>query len=221
MAFDILPGSAGLTLDDVAHILIPGRGRGADGMCLNLDGVRRVQVATELYERVTRHRNGRVVCSGYKSPVDARGLPWTPPDSPSERFHGMPEADIMRAELLARGVPEHVVRVERHSIDTVTNFLRSETEGYFGDDRPVAIVAQADHLRRMLSIIAPRTLHRPYLGVIVPGSQPRPEGPLAGLVSRVVVTGLPGDADRAVATATRRAGTVWRLARALGMRRYH
>ncbi|MCL7455991.1 ElyC/SanA/YdcF family protein [Micromonospora echinofusca] len=219
--FDIAPGTTGLTIKDIAHILIPGRGRSVDGIGLSPDGLLRVQVARELYEQVTRPRQGRIVCSGYKSPADSKGLLWTPPDSPGERFCGMPEADIMKAELLARNVPEDVIQVERHSIDTVTNFLRSETEGHFGDGRPVAIVAQADHLHRMLSVIAPRTLRRPYLGVVAPGTETKREGGLVGLASRAIVTALPNDADRAVAVATRRASGVWRTVRALGMREYH
>ncbi|WP_446215538.1 YdcF family protein [Micromonospora sp. IBHARD004] len=221
MAFEIVPGTRGLTADDVAHILVPGRGRDSNGFGLSPDAMGRVLAAHSFYEEFTRGAAGTIVCSGYKSPVDCRGTAWSPEDSPSETFCGMPEADIMKAELVARGVAERVIHVERHSIDTVTNFLRSESEGHFGDERPVAIVAQADHLRRMMSIIAPRTLRRPYLGVVAPGVEAKSEGLLAAWVSRLVVTGLPTNGDHAVSVATGRATRLWRTARLIGMSEYH
>jgi hypothetical protein len=133
----------------------------------------------------------------------------------------MPEADIMRAELIKMGVNDSDVRVERHSIDTAANFLRSESEGHFGDARPVAIVAQAAHLRRMLSVIAPRTLRRPYLGVVVPEVVQANESPLVSVVSRVVLTHLPDNAEEAVKVAERRSRLIWKLARVFDLPDYY
>ncbi|WP_203823973.1 YdcF family protein [Actinoplanes palleronii] len=218
MGFEVLPGTPGLILDQVAHILVPGRGRAADGLGLTPLGAARVTVAAEL------HRSGLggvIVCSGYKSPIDGKGAPWTAPDAPGETFQGMPEADAMRDSLLASGFNPDVVRVERRSVDTVTNLLRCENEGHFGDDRPVAIVSQRAHLRRILTVIAPRALRRPYLGVVAPEPLPLPESRLAALISRMIVTGLPRDPARAIASAHRRSELLWSSARLLGKRTYH
>ncbi|MEV0899331.1 hypothetical protein [Actinoplanes sp. NPDC049802] len=83
----------------------------------------------------------------------------------------------------------------------------------------MAIVAQAGHLRRILVVVAPRALRRPYLGVVVPGGVP--ESPLAMPVSRLISAGLPRDPARVIAIATRRAERLWGLARMTGKRSYH
>ncbi|MEU4424595.1 YdcF family protein [Actinoplanes sp. NPDC024001] len=215
MGFDVLPGTAGLTLADVAHILVPGHGRDSEGAGLNPGGADRCRQAAEL------HRSGLpgvIVCSGYKSPIDGKGRPWT---VAGETFQGVPEADLMRSWLLTAGIPEAVIRVERHSVDTVTNLLRAEHEGHFGDDRPVAVVAQRGHLRRILSVIAPRTLRRAYLGVVVPAADATRENPLAVPVSRLISARLPADPAAAIAAATHRAELLWGTARRLGKRGYH
>ncbi|MBO3738458.1 YdcF family protein [Actinoplanes flavus] len=216
MEFEVLPGTAGLTLARVTHILVPGHGRDAAGTGLTPGGVDRCRTAADLHRRLGR---GLIVCSGYKSPVDGKGDPWTGPGAAGETFRGVPEADLMRDRLVAAGIGDSSIRVERHSVDTVTNLLRAEHEGHFGDDRPVAIVAQAGHLRRILAVVAPRTLRRPYLGVVVPGGVP--EHPLARPVSRLICAGLPREPALAITTATRRAERLWGLARRLGRRSYH
>lgn len=215
----MLRGTAGLTLGDVAHVLIPGHGRDQDCTGLNPAGVDRCRTAMEL------HRSGLpgvIVCAGYKSPIDCKGVAWTADDLPSETFQGTPEADLMRSWLLAAGVPAAAVRVERRSVDTVTNLLRAEHEGHFGDDRPVAIVAQRGHLHRILTVVAPRTLRRPYLGVVVPPAGRRTrENPLATPGSRLISARLPADPNAAIAEATRRAELLWGAVRRLGKRSYH
>ncbi|GLY01719.1 hypothetical protein Acsp01_20980 [Actinoplanes sp. NBRC 101535] len=206
----VLPGTPGLTPADVAHVLVPGHGRNADATGLTPGGADRCRAAAAL------EVPGVIVCSGYKSPIDDKGAPWTHRD---ETFQGIPEADLMRSWLLEAGVPDTRIRVERHSVDTVTNLLRADHEGHFGDGRPVAIVAQHGHLRRILAI-APRLLRRPFLGVVVPGGDTR-ENPLAKPVSRWISLGLPRDPAAAIGTATRRAELLWGTARALGRRRYY
>lgn len=222
MAFEVIDGTPGLSLQSVAHILIPGRGRTGFGSSLTREGIARVETAAALYWEVLAPRNGRIVCAGYKSPVDDKGRPWSPPDSPSECFIGTPEADLMSAGLRSRGIPSDIVSVERHSIDSVTNLICAELEGHFGDERPVAIVAQYGHLRRILQIIAPRTLRRPYLGVVVREAGPDHQGesPLAALASRFILAKLPADCDNAIDVAAARAARVWRLARVVGFCRY-
>ncbi|MEV4348035.1 YdcF family protein [Actinoplanes sp. NPDC049596] len=219
--FRMVAGTAGLGLDDVAHVLVPGRGRDHTGCGLTAGALDRVAVAQALFDRVVRRAQGRVVCSGYKSPIDQKGTPWRSDDAPDRTYRGVPEAELMRRELLRRGVPADAVRAERESIDTVTNFLRAELEGHFGDARPVAIVAQEHHLHRMIAVIAPRTLRRAYLGVIVPEKDPQAESPLATLASRLIVTALPRKPGPAIQQATIRAEVIWRTARLAGMRRYH
>jgi hypothetical protein len=219
--FEVLSGTRGLTLDQVTHLLVPGRGRDAAGFGLTPEGSARVDLAAALFGEIVGARGGRIVCAGYKSPADGKGAAWTTPEAPGETFRGRPEADAMRASLIACGLEPDSVRAERHSIDTVTNLLRAESEHHFGDSRPVAIISQRAHLRRILTVIAPRTLRRPYLGVVVPEPVPLPEHPLTALVSRLTVTGLPPDPARACAAAHRRAELLWRAAGLLGKRSYH
>ncbi|WP_433301577.1 YdcF family protein [Actinoplanes sp. CA-030573] len=221
MSFQIVAGTEGLGLDAVAHVLVPGRGRDESGFGLTPEAIDRVTVAAELYREIAGPKGGRVVCSGYKSPIDRKGAPWSSDAAPGVVFSGMPEAELMRRELIEKGVPAEAIRAERRSIDTVTNFLRSELEGHFGDDRPVAIVAQYDHLCRMITVIAPRTLRRQYLGVVAPSRSPDDEGWLPTLVSRVVAARLPDDSQAAIDVATARAARIWRAAEITGMRSYH
>ncbi|MEU4162597.1 ElyC/SanA/YdcF family protein [Actinoplanes sp. NPDC026670] len=215
MEFEVMPGTPGLSLSQVAHVLVPGHGRNHDASGLTPGGADRCCTALAVHSALSP--GGVVVCSGYKSPADRKG---ETVQTGGETFQGVPEADLMRVWLLAAGADPAVLRVERHSVDTVTNLLRAEHEGHFGDDRPVAIVAQRGHLRRILSVVAPRTLRRPYLGVVVPGGAPR-ENPLAVPVSRLILAGLPADPATAITAATRRAERLWQLAGLLGRRSYH
>jgi uncharacterized SAM-binding protein YcdF (DUF218 family) len=221
MTIETIAGPGGARLHDLAHVLVPGRGRDDLGTGLTSDARGRVTTARMLYDLAVRPNEGRIICSGYKSPIDAKGENWSPTDTPDEVFRGIPEADIMRTELVRLGVREGDVCAERHSIDTVTNFLRSEREGWFGDARPVAIVAQRSHLHRMLRFIAPRSLRRPYLGVVVPEVDERTESPLASLVSACILTGLPVPDQRAIEVAERRAKWFWRAAQLAGVRQYY
>jgi uncharacterized SAM-binding protein YcdF (DUF218 family) len=215
-----MAGRGGVGLSDLAHVLVPGRGRDASGTGLTADARARVATARVLYDQVVRPNEGRIICSGYKSPADRKGENWSPADAPGESFRGMPEADIMRAELIRLGVPEVDVYAERHSIDTTTNFLRSEREGWFGDARPVAIVAQRSHLQRMIRVVAPRTLRRLYVGIVVPEAHDSTESRFASLVSAFILSGLP-EGQQAIDVAERRAEKFWRLARLAGVRQYY
>jgi len=219
MRLETISGSGVVSLSDLAHVILPGRGRDKAGTGLTCQARDRVALARSLYDLVVKPSNGRIICSGYKSPIDTNGQSWSPPDAPAETFVGIPEADLMRTELIELGVPEDSVRAERHSIDTVTNFLRTEREGWFGDHRPVGIVAQRSHLQRMLRVIAPRTLSRGYLGIVVPEAEESQESRLASLVSACILAGLPDD-QRAIKIAERRAEGCWRLARLAGIREY-
>jgi hypothetical protein len=220
MTLETIEGRGNVSFPELAHVLVPGRGRDDAGTGLTPLVHAQVATARMLYDLAVGPNNGRIICSGYKSPADTKGENWSPADAPGEIFRGMPEADIMRTELIRLGVPETHVYAERHSIDTTTNFLRSEREGWFGDARPVAIVAQRSHLNRMLRVIAPRTLRRLYVGVVVPEADERAESPLASFVSVCILTCLP-DGQRGIDIAERRAERFWRLARLARVRQYY
>lgn len=218
--FDVRPGTPGLTLADVSHVIVPGRGRDATGTGLSTTSRARVDHAGSLY--LEAGLTGRVVCSGYRTPGDLNGGEWLPDGQASEAFVGVPEADSMRRALLELGVPDDVIAVERHSVDTVTNFVRAEAEGHFGDDRPVAVVAQEAHLRRIMRIVAPRVLRRAYLGVVAPEPRvPDSDGTLPALVSRLVLWGLRADTENLLAVTERRVNSAWRAARYLRTHDYH
>ncbi|GAA1626580.1 ElyC/SanA/YdcF family protein [Actinoplanes couchii] len=206
MEFEVLPGTPGLTLASVAHVLIPGYGRLADATALTLGGTDRCRTGLALHRSLGR---GVVVCSGYKSPSDHTG---TPRVIDGRSYQGVPEADLMRSWMVGAGADPGLVRAERDSVDTVTNLLRSDT--CFGDSRPIAIVSHRGHLRRILSVIAPRTLRRSYLGVVVPGD-PLHEKPIISVMSWLTTVGLPPSPDRAIAAATRRSELMWKLSRFL------
>jgi hypothetical protein len=216
--FVIAAGTRDLRLGDVAHVMVPGRGRDQTGFGLSADALDRLTVARELYDHITGPASGRIVCAGYKSPNDNAGTPWRSGEPPYRVFTGMPEGELMKRELVSRGVPAAAIGAECSSIETVTNFLHAENGGYFGDQRPVAVVAQADHLRRIMSVIAPRTLRRPYLGVVVPQRLPGSEPWAATLASMLIVVALPKDPSAAVDRATSRANLVWRIVKAAGKR---
>jgi uncharacterized SAM-binding protein YcdF (DUF218 family) len=214
VGFEVLPGTAGLTLGDVAHVLVPGHGRDDEATGLTPGGADRCRTAAGLHHSGLP---GVIVCAGYKSPIDRKGRPWS---ASGEVFQGVPEADLMRSWLVDAGIDEAAIRVERHSVDTVTNLLRAEHENHFGDHRPVAIVAQRGHLRRIL-MLAPRLLRRPCLGVVVPAAGSTRENPLAVPVSRLISARLPSDPAAAIKAATRRAQLLWGTAERLGKRGYH
>jgi hypothetical protein len=161
------------------------------------------------------HQKGVIVCSGYKTPGDINGDPWSPPGS-IEQYAGVPEADSMRNLLLTCGIPDKSIRVERNSIDTVTNFLRVEEGDYFGDDRPVAIIAQRAHLLRIMEVVAEKTLRRDFIGVVVPEEgQADTDGFLPRAVSKAVLLGIMPKKPGAAQRAHHRAAAIWRIVNVL------
>lgn len=60
--FDLVVGSLGLLPDEIAHVMIPGRGRSADGMDLSSKSNDRVQTAGDFYEAAElEQKNGVIV----------------------------------------------------------------------------------------------------------------------------------------------------------------
>ena len=219
--YEVLEGTPGLSINDVAHVMLPGRGRDATGNDLSQQTFNRVVIGAELFfDQRLEEKDGVIVCSGNKTPSDRNGeRGWHPEDS-NEQFIGVPEADSMRKVLRKLGIADSLIRVERHSIDTVTNFANTEAENHFGegDKRPVAIIAQEQHLNRMIKKIAPRTLRRDFMGIIVPeiGEIDR-DGRGALLASQVVLRGvdLYMSAEEVARKTQRNADQIWRVVLAL------
>jgi uncharacterized SAM-binding protein YcdF (DUF218 family) len=212
-AFETLDGSRGLRLDEVGYVLIPGRGRNQTADGLSIVGLDRTVYAADFFVSLQLSKvAGVIVASGYKSPADTAGQPWFTPEEPGVEFQGKPEADCMRDVLLRLGIGKAAISVERHSFDTVTNFIYSENQGHFADDRPVAIIAQPQHLERMVKIIAPRTLRREFMGIVVPADiHPDREVLLTSLVSRAMLAGIHPNSRDIVGRTTRRAETFWKV----------
>lgn len=209
-SYKFAEGSPGVTIYDVSHLMVPGRYRSPDGMGLSDLTAQRVDAAADFYrDKALASHGGVVVASGYKSPNDHVGEPWR--DEYGVEYEGIPEAFSIRARFLGRkGCEGADVRVEAKSVDTVTNF--TESQRFFPDERPVGIVAQEAHLERILDIIAPRTMKRPYVGIVVPeitGHYDK-DGLPARLVSRWVARGLTPETENASAIAEARVQNIWR-----------
>jgi hypothetical protein len=164
--FQTIEGTAGIRDTDVAHLILPGRGRGLDGMSITSIGEQRVATAAEFYiGHMLLDQGGVVVCSGYKTPSDNLGEPWR--DQNGIEYMGIPESYSMKSSLIENHqIPEASIRTEAQSIDTVTNFTNSQS--LFPDDRPIGIVSQEQHLERIMKVIAPRTIRQDYIGIVVP-----------------------------------------------------
>ncbi len=208
-----------MRLEEVVHVIIPGRGRDATGHGLSESSRQRVEHAGHFYlDNKLAQRAGVIVCSGYKTPADTNGCAWSPEDAPDEVYRGVPEADSAKKVLLAQGVGRASIVVERKSIDTTTNFALTEENECFGaqDDRPVAIVSQLRHLERMLDIIAPKTLRRDFLGIVVPEiGKPEADGLAPRLISKAILVGIHTGKHNVGAITFRRATRAWGLVNAV------
>lgn len=214
LPFKTIEGTPELDLSEVRTIFVPGRGRSADGMNLSQRAIERVDTAAQLYHALDQVTY--VAVSGYKTPAENKGELWSCHDNPQpdEMYIGVPEAYSARAMLLERGVPDYHIAVEPNSIDSVTNIAYCEADATFGPlDEPVAIVAQRQHLNRIMTLIAPKILRHPYMGVIVPETQPDVDPLTSRLATRLIMTGVAHDDPNVVARrAHRNARAVWALA---------
>lgn len=191
------------------YILVPGRGRGPDGDSLSSMAAARAVEAARIFKQTSvAEKGGYIITSGYKSPADKSGEP----DTFLRGYVGTPEADLLKDVIVAAGVPGQYVRVERDSIDTVTNFAFVEMKSFFQDDGAVAIVAQRAHLTRMLSIIAPRTLRRKYVGIVVEEQSKEDMDPLwTKLFSRLVLWGVRPDKPYSADRLFKRSTVLWKI----------
>jgi hypothetical protein len=215
--FEILDGSIGLTVDEVAHVIVPGRGRNANGDGLSIHSLERADFAATFYlSQQLENSGGIIIPSGYKSPADKSGEVWAPINQKTDVYRGVPEAESMRLLLLKRGIGETAISVERNSFDTVTNFVYCENKGHFPDDRPVAIVAQEQQLERIIEVIAPKTLRRDYLGIVVPeGEVIDRDTVFAKIVSFIVLVGIKPDSNKIIEKTTSRASKIWSIVNSL------
>ncbi|MDB5164848.1 MAG: hypothetical protein JWL89_474 [Candidatus Saccharibacteria bacterium] len=214
-ACELMEGSPGIRVDELAHLLIPGRYRSEDGMGLHPISEQRVVTAADFYvDQYLGASSGIIVCSGYKNPGDNRAaMSWR--DEEGNEYDGVPESYGMRASLLEKDIPAKNIRAEAKSVDTVTNFTNSQV--FFPDARPVGIVAQEQHLERIMKVIAPRTMRRDYVGIVVPEvpGMPDTDAKIAELISRYVVHGLTPETQNSSEIAERRVMGVWAVVNTL------
>jgi uncharacterized SAM-binding protein YcdF (DUF218 family) len=210
----VMPGTPGLQLHEVAHILPIGRGRDKTGYWISDFTVARVEYAAMVYNLLGLARvNGRFCCSGGATPFDTNGEPWWHMMR-EQYYNGRPEAVSMAEIAHKLGIPSCHVREEPDSWDTVTNIVFTEKRRLLGDDRPMAIVAHEAHLERALKV-AKRIARRPYLGIVVPEGMRRDrDGLAARLATHAMLFGLhpymQGKYD-VYDKACRQSQIVWRL----------
>jgi len=126
------------------------------------------------------------------------------------------------AELLVKkGIKLGSIREERQSTDSVTNLAFLERDGLLPPDEPVAIIAQAEHLDRILAVIVPKTLRRPFAGIVAPEASEELDRDTraARTVSQLVLLGIfPSrlNPEMLAGKVDRRVRAMWALTRFLG-----
>src|SRR5665213_1717336 len=99
--FDTIEGTAGIRDTDVAHLMLPGRGRSLDGTGISPASEQRVSVAAEFYiGHMLLEQSGVIVCSGYKTPGDNLGGQWL--DDNDILYSGIPESYSMKNNLFKK-----------------------------------------------------------------------------------------------------------------------
>jgi hypothetical protein len=208
--YQMMEGTPGIGENDIAHLIVPGRYRTPDGMGAHPFTEQRALMAANFYvAHALDLQEGIIVPSGYKNPGDKSGEPWE--DEDGTVFSGIPEAYSMGAIMEANGVQRGYIRPEVKSVDSVTNLLNSQEK--LPDDRPVAIVAQEEHLDRFLKRIAPRTMRRDYVGILVPElpSNPDHDNMLSNLVTRIIIRGVDIDNPNSQELAAAHAEQAWKI----------
>lgn len=225
--FEVRPGTTDMAavMEHGADVLLPGRGRAANGTALPEAGLARVELGASVYQWLGHiGLGGLIITTGYKTPAENNGELWRPDKKnlnglvladrdAGREYIGPPEGILMAHQLINRGISPADIRCECQSIDTTTNFVFTEQRGYFSDDRrPVIIVAQEGHLKRMLRYVAPKTLRRPYLGIAVPepGEGEKDQDSIAAsLFSRAALMGITPDTKNADGKVERRVKSLW------------
>lgn len=221
MGYELLSGKDKIYLEDVVHLLVPGRGRAGSGDRLTKVALERVKFAAKLYKELDlQARGGMIITSGYKSPADSLGVPGIF----RRGYDGVPEAELLKRQLIKEGMPAEKIRTENDSIDTAMNLTYVEYGSYFPDDNPVGIIAQQSHLNRIIHRIAPHVLRRKYVGIIAPEVAAGKDNDtwLAWFASWFIMRGMkPGSSD-AKDTVQKRAAMLWKIARFLPLTKdYH
>jgi len=217
--YTIMEGSPGLTLGEVSHMVIPGRGRSGDGMSLSEPSLARAIFAADVWvDSNFAEGDGFAICSGYKSPRDHTGQIWLSPDF--RRYRGKPEADSMGDVLMDNGVQSWRIQYERNSPDTATNLAFCERDNCFGkdDERPTVFIAQEGQLERIIRDIAPRVMRRDFLGIVVPEDKvPDPDSRLARLATRATMLGIKPEDPRMPQKVANHSKAVWDLVGAVDL----
>lgn len=211
---NIVEGKRAVSIAEVEHILVPGRGRSLDGAALSSKGLERAVYAARVWKELAlTAKDGVAVACGYKSPGDFGGIDFVMPGDPMV-YQGIPEADLLARAMQSRGVPAERLRIERHSIDTATNLVNAESGGYFPDNKPVAIISQEEHLDRIINRVAPKVLRREFVGIVVPeaANDRDHDGVFAGLATRAILLGITPETEGIAGIVYSRAETLWRFA---------
>jgi hypothetical protein len=208
--YQTVPQYEELTPQGVRQLFVPGRGRDEQGN-LSPQSVARYTHAADFC--LAHGGVERIVCAGYKTPPDKAGEPWIDPEDSNNKYQGIPEAYADKEILLKAGVPEKIIKAEPHSVDTGLNFVMGRAHLIPG--LATGIVAQIDHLERMLDINAPRTLSVPFLGLIVPEitTQPGTDSFIGRMHSKYVLHGITPDMDQEYMEllASRRSRRAWQV----------
>lgn len=215
--FKVVPGTPGLRLTDVAHVMPIGRGRDKSGYGMSYFTAVRVQHAVTVYQVLgLAEDDGVFCCSGGATPFDKNGLPeWHA--GRMRHYRGRPEATSMIELAHKLGIPEDRLREESDSWDTLTNIIFTERRRLFGDGRPVAIVGHEEPLVRALKV-ARHVSRRDFLGIAVPEGPTRDHDTWAARVATsIMLKGLEPDQADVYDRGCRQSRRVWRcLGRRIG-----
>lgn len=201
--------------EEIRYILVPGRGRGSDGASLTIAAKIRALEAVHVFNKLNLEQKGGIIITcGYKSPADRAGKN----DEFLQGYIGVPEADLLRDVIVAKGIPSDCVRVERDSIDTVTNLAFVERSGFFHNEGTVAIIAQRAHLQRIIQCVAPRILKRPFVGIIAGEATIKDTDSFwAVAFSKLALVGINQDTMSSADKLYKRVNWLWRIVNIIRM----
>jgi hypothetical protein len=209
-AVEFMPGTPGVMPEDVTQVIVHARGRSEDGMGLSPQTIARVEYAAEFFtDHNLLERGGSIICSGYRTPRDHNGRRWVD-ETTGIVYQGIPEAINSAYMLEDLGIPRPNISVEPDGYDTPRCFVR--TNPLLRPDEVAGIVGQPDHLKRMLTQIAPRVMRVPYVGLVVPeGDVPDPDSWIATLHTGYILRGMTPDNPHLQEIIDKRSERAWRL----------
>lgn len=194
---------------EVCHLIVPGRGRTADGLDASAISLQRADLAARFFvDHGLYEKQGTITSSGYKTPADRNGTLQACHETGGINF-GVPEAVSMDRRLEESFIPAAARIIEPYSIDTVTNFAFARN--LLPDKRPIGIVSHQPHLERILDCIAPRVLNQPFTGIVVPetADMPDPDSVASRIFSRLVLSNIDPNTPHLEEIVMRRVQTGW------------